>query len=315
MMALLLAAVVAGAIATPHLLELDRARPAVAATIWLTALALRALSAVFVALFAIFYLRASEVFGLVTHWCWHAVIPFLATHLGLNGHELGNAATIAPSFALAVSLISVLYGLLRAWRAIRVLLRRTSIGQGPQDSVIVGGAEILVAAAGLTRPRIVVSAGALAALDDGELRAGLAHERGHIARHHRFVLLVAEFFRAGARFLPGTKRAMEELAFHLERDADAWAARHSDPLDLASAICKAAGVKPVGTTMALGGHAGRRRVEQLLNGSSDAHGRLAHALAATMLVLTLSLLALLPAATWAGVHELRHDRSAHYCPD
>lgn len=313
-MTLLLAAIVVGAIAAPHLLRLERARPSVAATIWLAALALRALSAVFVALFTIFYLRASEVFGLVTHWCWHAVIPVLATHLGLNGHELGNAATIAPSFALAASLVSVAYGLARATRAIGALIRRASIGRGPEDSLIVGGSEVLVAAAGLARPRVVVSAGALAAFDDGELRAGLAHERGHIVRRHRFVLLVAEFFRAGARFVPGTKRAMEELAFHLERDADAWATRQSDPLDLASAICKAAGAKPVGTSMALSGSGGSRRVEQLLSGQSGHDGRLVRLLAAGMVALTLALLALLPAATWAGAQELRADRSVHHCP-
>jgi Zn-dependent protease with chaperone function len=315
-MTLLLAAAVVCAIAAPHFLALDGARPGVAATIWLAALALRALSAVFVALFAIFYLPASEIFGLVTHWCWQAVIPVLATHLPLGGHELGNVATVVPSFALAASLVSVAYGLARASRAIRVFIRRSSIGRGPQDTVIVGGAEFLVAAAGLARPRVLVSAGALAALDEGELRAGLAHERGHIAHRHRFVLLVAEFFRAGARFLPGTRRAMDELSFHLERDADAWAMRRSDPLDLASAICKAAGVTPIGCSIAvsaLSGHGGRRRVEQLLSGQSGRSSRLTRGLAAGMVGLTLALVALLPAVTWAGVHELRADRSVHHC--
>jgi Zn-dependent protease with chaperone function len=271
---------------------------------------------VFVALFAIFYLRASELFGLVTHWCWHAVIPILATHLPVGGHELGNVATIAPSFALAASLVSVAYGLARATRAIRLLMRRSSIGRGPQDSVIVGGSEVLVAAAGLAHPRVVVSAGALAALDDGELQAGLAHERGHIARRHRFVLLVAEFFRAGARFVPGTKRAMNELSFHLERDADNWAMRQSDPLDLASAICKAAGVTAVGTSIALSalsGKGGRRRVEQLLSEQSGRSSRLTRGVAACMVGLTLVLVALLPAVTWAGVNHLDADRSVYHC--
>jgi Zn-dependent protease with chaperone function len=315
-MTLLLAATVVCAIAAPHFLALDRARPSLAAIIWLAALAVRALSAVFVALFAIFYLPASEVFGLVTHWCWHAVIPVMATRLPLGGHELGDVATVAPSFALAASLVSVAYGLARASRAVRVFMRRSSIGRGPQDSVIVGGSEVLVAAAGLARPRVVVSAGALAALDDAELRAGLAHEHGHIAHRHRFVMLVAEFFRAGARFLPGTRRAMDELAFHLERDADTWAMRQSDPLDLASAICKAAGVTPVGTSIALSalsGNGGRRRVEHVLSGQSGRSSRLTRGLAAGMVGLTLALVALLPAVTSAGVHELRADRSVHHC--
>jgi Zn-dependent protease with chaperone function len=315
-MTVLLAITVVCAIVAPHFLQLDRARPSVAATIWLAALALRAVSAVFVALFTIFYLPASEMFEVVTHWCWHAAVPVLATQLPVGGHELGNVATIAPSFALAASLVSVSYGLVRATRAIRVFMRRSSIGRGPQDSVLVGGSEVLVAAAGLTHPRVVVSAGALAALNDAELQAGLAHERGHIAHRHRFILLVAEFFRAGARFLPGTKRAMDELAFHLERDADSWAMRQSDPLDLASAICKAAGVTPAGTSLALSalsGNAGRRRVEHLLSERSGHSSRLTRGLAGCMVGLTLALVALLPTVTWAGVHELRADRSVHHC--
>ena len=315
-MTLVLAGLVVAAIAAPHVLSLERARPATAATIWMAALALRALSAVFIALVAIIHLRATELFALVTHWCWHAVVPPLATHLGLNGHQLGDAASIAPFFALAASLVSVAYGVTRASRAIQCFVSGASIGRGPQDSVIVGGSHVLVAAAGIARPQVLVSAGALAALDDGELRAGLAHEEGHIARWHRFVLLLAELFRAWARFLPGTSRAMAELHFHLERDADDWAVRHADPLDLASAICKAAGGAPTAPVMALSGSAGRRRVELLLGPQTEPGGSAggARLIAAAMVALTLLLATLLPAAASAGVHELRTDRSAHHCP-
>src|SRR5215207_2374922 len=160
-MTLALALMVASAIALPHLLPLDRARPVVAASIWLSALALRALTVVFVALFAVFFLRASELFGLITHWCWHAVIPFIAAHLALNGHEIGDAATVAPALVLAASLVSVAVGLRRAGRSVGRLLRRSTVGSGPGGSVIVGGSEVLLAATGVKRPRILVSAGAL----------------------------------------------------------------------------------------------------------------------------------------------------------
>ena len=310
-----LALVVAGSLAAPHLVNLDCVRPWVATTIWLSALALRALTAIFIAFFAVFYLRASVLFGLITHWCSHAVLPLMTTHLGFNGHELGEAATVAPSLFLAGSLLSAAYGVMRATRAIRLMLSRASLGRGPQDSVIVGGREVLVAAAGLARPQVIVSAGALAALDEGELHAGLAHERGHIAHQHRFIMLLAEFCRALARYLPGTRQAMNELVLSLERDADVWALRHSDRLDLASVICKAAGAQAPPSMMALSGGPSRRRVEEILDGRPASRGRASGAalLATTLVVLVLTLTALLPAASWAGVQQLRSDDSVHHC--
>ena len=76
---------------------------------------------------------------------------------------------------------------------------------------------------GCGRPRIVISAGALVALDDAELLASLDHERGHIALRHRYLLVAGELARAVARFLPGTRAAARELVFSLERDADRYA--------------------------------------------------------------------------------------------
>ncbi len=318
-MTLWLAMVVGTAIALPHAISLDRVRPAIAATIWMSALVLRALTAVFVAMFVVFFLRASELFGLVTHWCWHAVLPLVAAHLGLNGHQLGDAATVAPSFVLAASALSVGVGIWRAARAVRRVLRRAAVGTGPDDSVIVGGPEVLVAAAGIARPRVVVSAGALAALDDEELSAGLDHERGHIARRHRFILLAAELCRALARFVPGSRAAMRELAFHLERDADEWALqRRNDRLALASAICKAGGVQPAPVLVAtLGGTGGSRRVRELLDADRGTlygwRRRSATAFAVCMAALTFALVAMIPVTAAAGVTQLAADRSVHHC--
>jgi len=315
---LVLAAVVASAIALPHVIPLDRARPSVAASIWMSALALRALTMVFLALFVVFFVRASQLFDLVTHWCWHGVIPFLATHLALNGHRIGDAATVVPALALVASLVSVAVGVRRAGRAVRRLMRRQAVGRGPAGSVIVGGSEVMLAATGVKRPQILVSAGALTALDDEELAAGLAHERGHIARHHSAVVLVAELCRALARFVPGARTALVELRYHLERDADQWALRHrNDPLALASAICKAAGVPPsvAAVTAGLGDTSSTRRVRQLL-GDSPTQKRqlLPGAGAVAMLSLTLALAAMVPPATAGGVRQLRADRGDHICP-
>ena len=79
----------------------------------------------------------------------------------------------------------------------------------------VADGELLVAAAGLRRPRVLVSAGALLALDDDELEASLEHERGHIARRHRYVLVVSElsaYIAAKGAIVALTKTLGRELA-------------------------------------------------------------------------------------------------------
>lgn len=300
-----LAAAVIGAIALPHALRLERAAPLTAGALWAVALGLRGLTGVFVAIYVIFYLPATELFTALTHWCWHAILPLATTHLGLSGHGVGDAIAVLPGVLLAGSVASIAFGVSRSARAVSRLVRSGALGAGPGGSVIVGGPDVLLAAAGISRPRIVVSAGALLILDDDELAAGLDHERGHIARRHRFVLLYAELCRALGRFLPGTNAAVLELGFQLERDADAWAlSRRNDRYALASAICKAAvGLQGSPALASLGGAQVRTRVDQLVDESRPTTGwrargmNLAAVLGAALL---LGLVAAVPPTVAAG---------------
>ncbi|MCA1699053.1 MAG: hypothetical protein LC790_09200, partial [Actinobacteria bacterium] len=160
-MTLALALLVGAAITAPHVVRLEGAHPATAAMIWLAAVCLRALVAMFVALFVLFYVPTTALFDLVTHWCWHTALPLVTSHLGLDGHSVGDIALLAPVLGLVASLLSVSVGLWRATRAIRNWVRRTTIGPGPGESLIVGENDIVIAAAGLRHPRVIVSAGAL----------------------------------------------------------------------------------------------------------------------------------------------------------
>lgn len=304
-----LAAFVVLGIALPHVIELRRAVPAIAIALWVSSLALRALTACFAVLYLALYLPRSDVFSAITHWCWHTVLPLIATHLGLDGHRLGAAAVILPPLVLAASALSAAFAITRAARSLRRWLNRQAIGVGPRDSLIIGGPEVLLAAAGIVRPRLVVSAGALTTLDDEELAAGLEHERGHIRHFHRFVLVFCQICRALGGMLPGTKRAAVELQFHLERDADRFATRHNDRLALASAICKATTNGPESVAVSsLRGYGVTERVRQLLE-DHPPRPRFAgvaalSAAALTMLTLTLALATLLPATALAEAHHL-----------
>jgi Peptidase family M48 len=264
--------VLTAAIATPHLLPLQAVTPIWAAAIWLATLALRALLAVVAALFVFVHLPQIGLFEVLTHWCLHQVLPLLGTELGVSEHPVAHAAGLLPATVLVASLIWLLFALTRSWIALARLLRR-AVGEGPEGSTVIRDPGLLVAATRLGRRRILVSDGALRAMDPQELEASLAHEIGHLQRRHRPILLAGSVLAAVARVLPGTRAARRELHFHLERDADEYAvARTSDPLALASAICKAAATAPRGLIALRGrGHA-RLRLGYLVDGKPGRAG-------------------------------------------
>lgn len=302
-----LAVAVALGIVLPHVARLDGARPATAVALWAVSLGLRAVTGVLAAIVIVLFLPASGAFDELTHWCWHAIVPLVATHLGLAGHSFGGAVVIFPAVLLGGSLASIVFGLVRAGRAVRQLLQRDAIGAGPDGAVIVGGSEVMLAAAGFARPKVVVSAGALIHLDDAELGAALAHERGHIVRRHRWVVVYGELCRGLGRFVPGATAARDQLVFHLERDADSWATRRHDPLALASAICKAGLSRPGGPSSGYAGLVGARgaarRIDELLNAvqaERRPQGRLLSGAALTGAVLLVGLTLAVPLTVAEG---------------
>lgn len=302
---LTLAILLAAVIVAPHLAGLHRAAPATAATVWVLALGARALVSVGAALFVLVELPRTAAFSAIVDWCWHQILPIVGQHLGVAGHRLGHAAVVLPGLALALSLLWLLFGLTRAWLALRRLLAR-SIRRGPLGSTVVPDQRVLVAVPALGRGQVLVSDGALVAMDDQELRASMAHERAHISRRHRPLLLLAALLCALARPLPGTRAAQRELVFNLERDADECAVRCTrDPLALASAICKAAtgGASPA--LASLGGRGSTtRRVKLLLAGDQCgpelAAERSARTLIAVLALLVVTLSLVVPAVTLAA---------------
>lgn len=307
-MTVLLASLLLAGAAAPYLLPPSRLAPMTGAALWLSALVLRAALVVLATLIAILYLPATELFQLATRWCFHAVIPFFATHLGFSGHRVGDAAALLPGFVLGLSVISALFAVWRTARRVRGWLRGSSLGQGPRESVIVGGPDVVVAAAGIRGARVVVSTGALVRLDEEELAAGLEHERGHIARRHPYLALTGSLAFAIARLLPGSRDALSRVRFFLERDADEYAVdRTSDPMALASAICKAAtGDPPVSPAIAGLARCGTAmRLRLLLDRSTarpSAGVELAgRALVASLIALVILTAGLAPTLAEAGV--------------
>jgi Zn-dependent protease with chaperone function len=92
--------------------------------------------------------------------------------------------------------------------------------------------------AGLLRPRIFVSTGAIAALADDELQAVLAHERHHAGCRDPLRLLLARTASDALFFLPGMRQLADRYAALAELAADRAAVRANggDRRSLAAAL-------------------------------------------------------------------------------
>lgn len=102
---------------------------------------------------------------------------------------------------------------------------------------------------GILRPRVVVSVGLLAGMDDQEVQAVFAHEEGHLAARDNLILLVARTLAATFALLPGVRSAVARLRRAQELAADDFAGRRTgDPLAVASSLQKFARALVPGTT-------------------------------------------------------------------
>src|SRR5215210_4454322 len=240
-MTLLLISAVGVATALPHIVTPVARPPAIGVLLWSSSLALRALSTFLLVVAGLALAASSDYAQDVAHVVWHTDLPSAVSQTGADGHAIVDVALLLPAFFMA---FAVGYGVRRSIQAaghLRRAVDRTRLGEGPDGSVLVAEPLPMVAAIGLVRSRIVVSAAALNVLDADEMQAAIAHERAHISRGHRFLLLFAGLCATVARWQPGTTSAWRELRYQLERDADRSATRRStDPLALASAICKVA---------------------------------------------------------------------------
>jgi len=121
------------------------------------------------------------------------------------------------------------------------------------------------------RPRIVVSAGAVALLEPAELTAVVAHEQGHAAERHGLVMLPMVGLRKLFGFVPYAALARFSVGRLLEMAADDYAARRTDLGALISALVSmaTAGAPPV-CTFGVNGAAVTERVDRLLHPSGTA---------------------------------------------
>lgn len=236
----LVAATLAALLAV-RLLPHRRLRPSLAVGASLAELTSRALLSVALALALLVAVPKTSAFAALAQWSEHNAIPF-PTDIDLSGDPFAHATALAPLGLVVLSLSVFCLGSVRATHKLRAVLRNRSLGPGPSGSTVIAERGIALAVAGLRKPEVVVSTAALTTLDEQELQAALAHERGHVVRFHRPLCVAGAALRSLGCLLPGARRAERRLAEAIERDADQFAVQQTgDALALASAICKAAG--------------------------------------------------------------------------
>jgi Zn-dependent protease with chaperone function len=147
------------------------------------------------------------------------------------------------------------------------------------------------------QPTVIVTTGAVQALDPGQLDAVLAHERAHLAGRHHRLLAVARIGREVLPFLPLMRDAEEQVARLVELHADDAAARSRDPRLLATALVVLAAAPSPAPALAAGATDSVQRIHRLL-GPGEPLGPVRRQLlraGAAALALTPVLLALTPA--------------------
>ena len=144
---------------------------------------------------------------------------------------------------------------------------------------------------------VVLTTGALEALEPGQLDVVLAHERAHLAAHHHALLALTRIARRVLPFMPLMRDADAQVARLVEMHADDEATRARDPGVLAAALVVLA--TPASPAPALGAAVTDtvERIHRML-GPAEPLGRARRQLlrgTAVALALTPVLLALAPA--------------------
>jgi Zn-dependent protease with chaperone function len=146
-------------------------------------------------------------------------------------------------------------------------------------------------------PTVILSTGALQALEPAEVSAVLAHERAHLTGRHHRLLALARISSLVFPVLPLMRDADAQVARLVEMHADDAAARTSDPRSLATAlVVLATGTSPA-PALAASATDSAQRIRRLLRPAEPLAPARRQVLRATaaLLALTPVLLALAPA--------------------
>lgn len=244
--------------------------------------------------------HATALGGGLSHLIGACVLRLRETY-GTPGGATVAALGLTMAGAVAARTVLTAVTHLRAARQQALLHAETARLVGRPEpllgAVLVEHSEPVAYCVAGRNPTVILSTGALEALEPAQLSAVLAHERAHLASRHHLVLALARIGRLVLPFLPLMRDADAQVARLVEMHADDAAARTSDARSLATAlVVLATGTSPA-PALAASAIDSVQRIHRLLRPAEPlgrARRQLLRATAAS-LALTPLLLALAPA--------------------
>ncbi|MER7752296.1 M56 family metallopeptidase [Kitasatospora sp. NPDC097643] len=207
-----------------------QARPVAGAVLWLALMA-SFLVALLLAAHHAAQPFAHEPAGLI------GLLPHVEPARPLAVHAHGWWLPTAAAAALGAVVTAVGLRAERARRRHRAVLDVVAVRDRRWGALVLEHAHPTVYCLPGRRSRVVLSRGALRLLDERQVAAAVAHERGHIRGRHHLFRLPADAFAVLLGPLPLARLGRSELALLLEMAADDAALRQVSRAELASALC------------------------------------------------------------------------------
>lgn len=251
--------------------------------------------------------HASALGGGLSHLIGACVLRLRATYATPGGAAVAGAGLTAAGALAARTAVTAVTHLRATGRQARRHARAARLVGVPEPAlgaVLVTHPQPAAYCVAGRHPTVVLTTGAVQALDPGQLAAVLAHERAHLAGHHHRLLAAARIGRQVLPFLPLLRDTDTQVTRLVELHADDTALRARGPGPLAAALVLLATTTtspaPASPAPALAAAATDtiQRIHRLLDPAQPLAPARRHLLqaAAAALALTPLLLALAPAA-------------------
>src|SRR4029077_4462901 len=183
--------------------------------------------------------HATALGGGLSHLVGACVVRLRATYGTPGGATVaGLGLTLAGAIVARTAFTATTYLRATGRQALRHAQTARLVGQPARalGAVLEEHAQPAAYCVAGRHPTVILTTGAVQALDPGQLDAVLAHERAHLAGRHHRLLALAPIRRLVLPVLPLMRDADEQVARLVERHADDAAARARDPRLLATAL-------------------------------------------------------------------------------
>jgi beta-lactamase regulating signal transducer with metallopeptidase domain len=176
--------------------------------------------------------------------CGDTVTAHYTTPLGLANTGIGALTIILLAVRAVHRAVPAAAALRRDRERHRTTLRLLASHDPTLDAYIVRDRCPTAYCVPGRRGPVVVTTGALDALDDDELHAVLAHERAHLREHHGLLVTINQLLHHMFGLVPAIRVSSQQVPALVELAADDTATRRHDPLQLASALVTLAAHEP-----------------------------------------------------------------------